>query len=117
MNYKPFDTEAAKRGEAVITRMGKQVKEFRYMESASGSRIFVGTVDGVLTNWLSTGEFTSCVSPLDLFMAPKKFKRWVNVYDDPRCCGMHATKVEADINAQASRIACIEVEFEEGQGL
>lgn len=43
---------------------------------------------------------------------PQKLKRWVNVYSDT-----HATREDADRGADGDRIACIEIEFEEGDGL
>jgi len=47
-----------------------------------------------------------------LVNTPIKHKRWVNIYPST----VHATREEADSGAARNRIACIEVEFEEGEG-
>lgn len=44
--------------------------------------------------------------------APQKHVKWVNVYPTT-----HATREEADKRALPSRIACVRIEFEEGEGL
>ena len=53
---------------------------------------------------------------------PQKLKRWVNIYAN-LIAGSFETKAAADKAAsigqiaQMGRIACIEIEFEEGEGL
>ena len=51
-------------------------------------------------------------------LMPPKQKRWVNVYRTEMPF-LHATKKDADFMADTNpdRIACIEIEFSEGQGL
>lgn len=50
--------------------------------------------------------------------APKrKFVRWVNMYEHKSWCYSHITKETADHEAASQRIACVRVEFEEGEGL
>jgi hypothetical protein len=46
---------------------------------------------------------------------PEKIVRWVNLYTDHVC--LYFTKDEADAGANRHRIACIRIEFEEGEGL
>lgn len=50
---------------------------------------------------------------------PQKLKRWMNVYEHGLSC-FH-TRAEADFHAKhgsaLTRIACIEIEFEDGEGL
>lgn len=46
---------------------------------------------------------------------PVRHKRWVNFY--AYTSNSHSTKELADAAATKARIACIEIEFEEGQGL
>jgi len=53
----------------------------------------------------------------DVENVPEKITRWVNFYKNGRDGGVHPTKVDADRCATANRIACIRVEFEEGEGL
>ena len=48
---------------------------------------------------------------------PQKLKRWVNMYAGISACSGHPTKEDADNGATPDRIACIEIEFEEGDGL
>ena len=49
--------------------------------------------------------------------APVLHKRWVNIYRNHFAYYPYLTKEEADKRASPLRIACIEIEFEEGQGL
>ena len=58
---------------------------------------------------------------LDLVEAPRKHTAWQNVYVR-NCtlstgCALHSSKEDADKYAAPSRIACIKIEFEEGEGL
>lgn len=65
---------------------------------------------------------------LDLINVPQKHKGWVNLYRSGPCavadaymgCEIHRSRKDADLrtlSVTVERIACIEVEFEEGQGL
>ena len=47
---------------------------------------------------------------------PQKLKRWVNVYPNDDISA-YETREEADRAADHRRIACVEIEFEEGDGL
>ena len=49
--------------------------------------------------------------------APVKQKRWINIYPESNSKSVYSTKDKADKLAVNLRIACIEVEFVEGQGL
>jgi hypothetical protein len=57
----------------------------------------------------------------DLFDVTVKHTRWVNVYPDSYVSylteGAYPTKEDANRYAGKSRVACIEVTFEEGEGL
>ena len=48
----------------------------------------------------------------EIINVPQRHVRWVNVYPTT-----HVTREEADERALPSRIACIRIEFEEGEGL
>jgi hypothetical protein len=51
---------------------------------------------------------------------PEKIVRWLNLYgnsENPVAGGFYDSKFEADQFAEPSRIACIRIEFEEGEGL
>ena len=56
---------------------------------------------------------------LEWRVKPQKLKRWVNVYKVDNSVVMWETKEEADKAGAGDcrRIACIEIEFEEGDGL
>lgn len=48
---------------------------------------------------------------------PEKHVRWVNVYPGTVASMLHMDKYQADSYAEAHRIACIRIEFTEGEGL
>lgn len=49
---------------------------------------------------------------------PRKHVRWVNMYDyRDGISGLYSSREAADRGAIESRIACIRIEFEEGEGL
>ena len=54
-------------------------------------------------------------SESDLIEVKEKQVGWINIYNDGGV--LHKTKEEADIKGAGSRIACIKIEFEEGEGL
>lgn len=128
MNYKPFDLEAAKRGEPIVNRKGDTVKFIAHVPEATlESRVLTVNDDGVINCNYENGK---CIhdweSEEDLFMASKKIRGWINIYKDDELgeCEsrywFNKDKEQADRRASRSitnRIACIEVEFEEGQGL
>lgn len=53
---------------------------------------------------------------LDLINIPQKHVRWVNVYAT-RADAVHKSKDLADAYCSHDRIACIRIEFQEGEGL
>jgi hypothetical protein len=84
---------------------------------------FVKNPEGV---WIGlTWEFNGgslSFSGLDLFDVPVKHTRWVNVYSNTSGVhhtngGLYLDKVEADGYAGKTCVACIEITFEEGEGL
>lgn len=84
---------------------------------------------GYLDGWTCPGQWTEeglCAAGhaggTDLINVPEKHEIWVNLYKS--CQGKfylgdftHVTKRDADDHASANRIACIRIEFEEGEGL
>lgn len=72
--------------------------------------------------WPLTGELAGRPDhdyQLDLINVPEKHEIWVNVYAD-NMRRVHGSRQQADGEASrqfAQRIACIRVEFEEGEGL
>ena len=93
---KPFDLEAAKRGEPIMTRDGREAKFIAHVPEAAAAQQIVYLVEGeIKTNWV-TGERNKDVRyTTDLFMAPKKRTVWVNLYSDGEAF-YHYTQEEAD---------------------
>ena len=118
---KPFDLEAAKRGEPVVTRDGREGKYIRYDEGASeGHRVLVRIAGGGLWSFYESGVFALGIeSKEDLFMSSQRLQRevWINVYPD--CITAHNDRGNADFCAESGRTACVQVplDFEEGEGL
>lgn len=54
-------------------------------------------------------------SRVDLINVPEKHVRWVNFF--PRDAEVYDSREEADEDATAERIACVRVEFKDGEGL
>jgi len=52
--------------------------------------------------------------PDDLVNVPEKHVRWLNIYDTPDA-KLYMTKEQADKLADDTRLACVRIEFEEGQ--
>ena len=54
----------------------------------------------------------------DIVNAPQRHVRWVNMYADvSSITGLYTSREAADKGAFGQRIACLRIEFEEGQGL
>jgi hypothetical protein len=65
--------------------------------------------------WFTDGSVSAKEEEADLFDVPVKHTRWVNIYY-PAAEG-YSSKKEANMSASSSRVACIQVTFEEGEGL
>lgn len=61
--------------------------------------------------WLTEGECRN-----DLIDVPKEHTVWVNVYR-ALLSSVHPSREKADALAASNRIACLEITFEEGEGL
>jgi hypothetical protein len=79
---KPFDLEAAKRGEPVVTRGGEPVLELHYFETATGKYPLAAVVGPVTHVFTADGFYDISKEPhhTDLFMAPRKQTVYVNLY-------------------------------------
>jgi len=74
--------------------------------------------DGDVNSHYPDGSFDGdAPSAWDLIEVKKKIKGWVNVYGDQSYVGLYETKEKATHGGGRDRIACIEIEFEEGEGL
>ena len=66
------------------------------------------------------GGYYYCLSNpcgLDLVNVPEKREMWVNVYEGCDILVRHDSRDSADSNATGNRIACVRVEYEDGEGL
>lgn len=83
---RPFDLEAAKRGEPIQTRRGEAVTFIAHCPTARPSnRVIFHYEDGVVGARYENGAFQeSQGTGNDLFMTPQKYRRevWVNLYPD-----------------------------------
>lgn len=84
---RPFDLEAAKRGEPLVTRDGRSIKFVAYVPEAKEYSVIAflpgeKTPDTFTDKGLYYAGCTSMSSCRDLFMAPKpKRTVWVNIYE------------------------------------
>lgn len=93
---KPFDLEAAKRGEPIRTRDGRSVKFIAHVPEAEEFRVLVLTEKSVGAFRDDGTLHKNSNSALDLFMAPKKRTVWVNLYSFG---GGHAKYFETEEDA------------------
>lgn len=78
---KPFDLEAAMRGDPVVTRNGRSYKFGAYNSDANTNQRLIGWVDRVCVSYPESGVYIEGdETQLDLFMAPKKQRRWIRWY-------------------------------------
>ena len=79
---KPFNLEAALKGEKVVTRDGREVTDIAHLPSSMLGYTVVGVLDGNITAFTEKGEFCPKTHYLDndLFMAPKERVVWANLY-------------------------------------
>ena len=96
---KPFDLEAAKRGEPLITRDGREA----HFKVHCADEV-MAVVSGIWRAFTEQGErYSGGVSTLDLFMAPKKRTVWVNFYSGGAAI-WYDTEERADDGTQGNRL-------------
>jgi hypothetical protein len=98
------------------TRDGWEVRLF--MIDGGGEHPVIGAckhpeAGWVAKSWSIDGRDTMYGSHNDLIAVKTRHVSWLNFYPGVN----YQTKEEADIAALRERIACIRVEFEEGEGL
>lgn len=101
------------------TRDGREVRI--YATDGDGAYSVHGAIkeDGGWTqeSWTDAGCYTtSGERRSDLIEVKEKIVKWVNVYPK-HMSGTYNSKEEASKESMAFRIACIRIEFEEGEGL
>lgn len=80
---KPFDLEAAKRGEPLITRDGRPAKFVAHVPECAPGWMVYALVDTTtcVTDYYENGRrHVSQENPRDLFMAPRKVVKWGNAF-------------------------------------
>lgn len=113
---KPFDVEAALKGAKVVTEDGEEVTQLTRFHGVTGRYALAGVIRGSIRTWTEKGQYGRD-GLLDLFMAPVKHQVWLNIYPNSKSTGSHATREDADRIAASSRIACVCIEYEDGEGL
>jgi hypothetical protein len=102
---KPFDLEAAKRGEKLVTRDGREVSEFHCFKTIVSDYPCVAIIDGERGTFSKSGYFNSSEHPHDddLFMAAKKRTVYVNIYDKDTTASGGGQNAHAFGTAEAAR--------------
>ena len=116
---KPFDLEAAKRGEPIVTRDGREAKFIAHVPEL-GNLPLVVMIENTLTQLQEDGSWVGdCKSSYDIFMAPKKRTVWVNFYpsvdNEPPLAMTHKSQEKANRDGLSHRIGgkAYPVEIEE----
>lgn len=115
---KPFNLERALAGDPVVTRGGREVKDFHFFRSCTDEKSLIGVIATELRAWSITGVFSyeGDKGLLDLFIAPVQRGLWLNV-DSNGFVKAFPLKGSADKFASPERIACVQVMYTEGEGL
>ena len=98
---KPFDLEAAQRGEPIVTSFGIEMI-YVGIRPHSESPVVASTKDGIIYAYSVDGVANRDMPPL--FMAPKKRILWVNVYLNLPFSHLYETLGLANDNAMSGRI-------------
>lgn len=122
---KPFNLEAAKRGEPLVSRDGRKVIHFHHIETDKSRLPCVVQYEGNLgASWMpDTGIVNSgSEDPGDLFMAPKIVTKYLNVYRSPISSyagneaavfdNKHDAEGNADRNCVKVLVRAMPIEFE-----
>ena len=101
---KPFNLEAAKRGEPIVTRTGVSVQFIAYVPEARHSeRIVILCSYGVRVRCESGKTMEGIENNGDLFMAPKKRTVWVNFFEPSMACFYYASEGLADAGYESCK--------------
>ncbi len=105
---KPFDLEAAKRGEPLITRDGREAHFIAHTDKVTSAYKVLTIINGDWHTFTEQGErHSGGMSTLDLFMAPRKRTVWANLYaihDTHGKVHFHPSQEEADDAASHTRV-------------
>lgn len=109
---KPFDLEAAKRGDPIQTRGGVPVKFIAHIPEANEIDRVVVYYDGRVRTRFENGKFSKGAetATADLVMAPKRTKYWANVYrfrGELRLGNMHSSAELAERSGEGYTVVKI----------
>jgi hypothetical protein len=104
---KPFDLEAAKAGEPIMSKDGTPAKFIAHVPEADElSRLVVMIGNRVLVLRQNGRFLSNGAHDFDLFMAPKTRTVWVNFYKYGRDAEFFSTKEHADEQAEYRKSVC-----------
>lgn len=118
MNRKPFDLEAAKRGEPVVDIDGFAHRFIAHIPDANIHSRVVTLAHGCIRTWTEDGRPSPSTARM-LFMAPKKREGWTFLYRDaagrPWADKVLASKDDAERYTKLHKniIAIVRIEWEE----
>ena len=108
---KPFNLEAAKRGDPCMFRDGTPVKFVAHVpEATEGQRVIILSSDGCIFVRSEFGRYLfnrNEEHPADIVMAPKKKTVWINIYDGYSKCQCFETREMAEDAAYLSELGRI----------
>lgn len=107
---KPVQTRDGKAARIIATDKKGQFPIVALLTMPDGNEeLFSVTRDG-------RSSTTMHLSSFDLINIPEKHTVWLNCYLG-HCGDFYPTREAADLGRSSNRIACVKVEFEEGEGL
>lgn len=111
----PFDLERAKAGDPILINGGPATFGAHNPNASDFNRVVLW--DSYGNAWAASEKGFGVGGSQLVTMAPKKHAFWVNVYPLSFGSDRYETKDQADRGAGRTRIACVRVEFTEGEGL
>jgi hypothetical protein len=111
---KPFDLEAAKAGAKLVTRDGRLARFVAHLPECDRLYRVIVLIDGdaAATALADDGRFCAHQDKQDLFMAPERLTRFVNLFPDGVAYWFDTeAEARAGLNARALKIA-VPVTFE-----
>jgi hypothetical protein len=93
---KPFNLEAAKRGEPIVCRDGTPAKFIAHVPEANDGRRLIVLISNFIFTHFENGREYPSDTDRDLFMAPKRRIVWVNLYGSSSIARYFSTEYEAD---------------------
>lgn len=127
MTLLPFDLQKALAGHPVVylgsnidVKMAIAIEQIAYFKNVEPENRVIVTFNAWVYLQYFNEEGKSSEGALFLLaLEPKKMKKWVNIYSygSSRTSAIWDSKEQADRCSSSNRIACIPIEFTEGEGL